>query len=134
MEYLSAYNFTIIAMGSIGLLLLLQLIIFDVVAIKAKHTPGSSIQVDHSNFIFRAYRAHANTNESIAIFILFALFGMLSSASPMWLNIFSGTYLLGRLGHMLCYYAGFSDARSICFGISTVGLLGMFGVGLTAWF
>ncbi len=134
MEYLSAYNITIIAMGSIGILLLLQLIVFDVVAIKAKHTPGSSIAVDHNNFIFRAYRAHANTNESIAIFILFAIFGMLSAANPVWLNIFSGTYLLGRLGHMLCYYAGISNARSICFGIGIVGLLGMFGAGLKAWF
>lgn len=133
MEYLASYSITILTMAGVGFILLLQLIILDVVGIKAKHTPGHAIEPNHNDFIFRASRAHANTNESIAIYILFAIFGILSSANPLWLNVFSGTYLLGRTGHMLCYYAGISLARSICFGISIAGLLGMLGIGLLAW-
>lgn len=127
--WLMPYAPTILAMGATGALLLVQLLVLDFAGIAARHRPGAPIEPDPATFIFRAYRAHANTNESIAAFILLALLGMLSGAAPGWLNAMAWVYVAARLAHMLCYYADIRRPRSASFAVSIAALFGMLAVG-----
>ena len=120
-------------MGATGGLLLIQLLVLDVAGLKARHRPGTPVEPDHGNFLFRASRAHGNTNESIAAFILLGLFGVLSAAPAGWLNTLSWVYVLARIAHMLCYYANVQLLRSLSFGVGLAALLGMLVVGVLAW-
>lgn len=127
---METYSMTVQALGLTGLLLLIQMLVVDFAGMGAGHKPGHPVSPDHSNFLFRAVRAQANSNESIAVFILLALFGMLAGATPAVLGWSALVYAAGRLGHMLCYYAGIGLARSVCFGIALLGLLGMAVAGI----
>jgi len=86
MSLANDYRLTIWVMGIAGFLLLWQLVIADLTAIRHKHKAGYPIPADSTTFLFRSARAHANTNESIAAFALLAIAGMLSSAPPTWIN------------------------------------------------
>ena len=132
-QWIVPYAPTLWATGAMGSLLLVQLLVVDLASIKARHRPGTPIEVDHGKFLFRATRAHANTNESIAAFILLALFAVLSAASAGWLNALSWAYVVARVAHMLFYYAGLQLLRSIAFGAGLAALFGMFFVGLSPW-
>ena len=132
-EWLVPYVSTVWALGMSGALLLIQLLVVDLAGIKARHRPGTPVEADHGHFLFRATRVHANTNESIAAFTLVALFCVLSAASPGWLNALSWVYVVARVAHMVCYYAGFRLSRSVAFGVSLAALLGMLVVGVSAW-
>lgn len=132
-EWLVPYTPTIISFGAVAVLLLIQLVVADLAAIKVRHRPGMPIEANHGNFLFRSARAYANTNETIAAFILLALFGILSGASSEWLNIFAWVYVGARLAHMLCYYLNLQLLRSIVFGVGVIALFGMLGVGIRAW-
>ncbi|MGH8455256.1 MAG: MAPEG family protein [Nevskiales bacterium] len=132
-EWLLPYVLTIWAMGATAGLFLVQILVVDVAGMKARHRPGTPVAVDHSNFLFRATRAHANTNEGIAGFILLALFGVLSAASPTWLNLLAWVYVAARAGHMTCYYANLPTLRSTSFGFGLAALFGMLVVGLLPW-
>ena len=134
MEHFSPYNITILVSGIVGFMLFTQLTIADLIALKEKHTPGYPIKPNHKNFLFRAVRAHSNSNESIGIFILFVFFGIFSGCDPQWLNILSSTYLIGRIAHMFFYYANIGLARSVSFGLILISLLGMFVVSILMWF
>ena len=132
-QWVVPYAPTLWAIEAMGGLLLIQLLVVDLAGIKAHHRPGTPIEVDHSTFLFRASRAHANTNESIAAFILLALFAVLSAASAGWLNVLSWAYVSARVAHMLFYYTGFQLLRSVAFGVGLAALFGMLIVGLSAW-
>jgi len=129
---LTVYMPAIASFGIIGGLLLVQLVVADIIGIVNKQAPGTPIPADHSKLLFRAHRAHANTNESVAVFIALTLFAIAVSAPPFWLNTLCLTYIVGRLGHMLCYYANLKLLRSIFFGIATLALVGILAVGITA--
>jgi len=131
--WLTPYISTVLATGTMGALLLVQILVLDFAGFKGKHRPGTPIVANHDDFLFRASRAHANTNESISAFILLALFGMLSSAPAGWLGMFAWIYVAARVGHMLCYYANVQLLRSVAFGIALVGLIGMLIAGISAW-
>jgi uncharacterized MAPEG superfamily protein len=133
MELFDPYKITILVSGLTGLMMLIQIIVADVAAIKGQHTPGYPIKADHKTFVFRAARTHANTNESIAIFALFVLFGVLSSSNAFYLNIFSVIYFVSRIAHMCFYYGNFKLARSISFPFALIGLVGMFITGLISF-
>ncbi|WP_299775732.1 MAPEG family protein [uncultured Pseudoteredinibacter sp.] len=133
MQVNDAYSMTVLVMGLMAALSFAQLLILDVAGLKGRHKPGHPIEVDQSSFLFRAFRSHANTNESVAIFILLAMFGIFSAASPNWLNNSAALYLLGRLLHMLFYYSNYSLARSVAFGLSLFGLAGMLIAGFLPW-
>jgi len=133
MDFIIPYNVTILVLGLTGFVFLVQLAIVDVVAIRVKQVPGFSIEQNHSNFLFRSHRVLANSNESVGILILFALFSILSTANPAWLNGSALLYLAGRIAHMVFYYLDLKVLRSVAFAISFVGLLGMFGAGLFRW-
>ena len=132
-DWLVPYLPSVIALGGAGLLLILQLLILDLAGLRSGHRPGWPVAADTNSFHFRAYRAHANTNESLAAFIALCLAGMLSAAPPFWLNLLSGIYLTARLLHMLCYYASWSRSRSVAFGLGLLALYGMFAVTLAGW-
>jgi len=133
MELFDPYKITLLVAGLTGLMMLIQMLIADVAAIKEKHTPGYPVKPDHASFLFRAARVHANTNESIAAFILFAFFGVFTASSALYLNVFSVIYLVSRIAHMCFYYGDFKLARSISFPLSLIGLIGMFITGITSW-
>lgn len=133
MEFILPYKLTVLVMGLSALLFLLQLLIVDVVAIKAKHTPGYAIKDDHNSLLFRSHRALANSNESIGILILLIAFAVLSSVNPTWLNGLAVLYLVARFAHMLFYYLDLKALRSTAFGFSLLALFGMFVTGLLAW-
>jgi uncharacterized MAPEG superfamily protein len=131
-EWLLPYAATVWAMGIMGGLILLQLIVFDVAGIQAKHVPGSAVEGGHERFLFRAARVHANTNESIAVFVLLALFGILHNAAPGWLNACAVVFVAARIAHMLCYYAGIGLLRSAAFVVAFLALVGMLIAGVMA--
>ena len=123
--FATEYSATLFAILSIGGLVLFQLIVADLAAIRAKHKAGTPIPPDFSRFYFRAARAHANTNESVAVFIALAVGGVFFAASPFWLGIFSWAYIGCRVAHMTAYYGNKRLARSTAFGLSLVVLLCM---------
>jgi len=133
MEYIEPYKTTVLILGMMGLLSFLQLLIADITGLKGKHKPGFPIEPDYRSFLFRSVRAHANTNETLTTFVLFALFGIFSAANAQWLNNFAIAYFVGRSLHMVFYYANVSLARSVAFVLALIGLLGMFIVSLSAW-
>jgi uncharacterized MAPEG superfamily protein len=120
-------------MGTSGVLLLVQLLVVDIAGLRSGHAPGTPVAPDHGVFMFRATRAHANTNESIAAFVLLSLFGIFSSANAHWLNALAWAYVLGRTVHMICYYADQRVLRTVSFAISFTSLFGMFIVGAWPW-
>ncbi len=125
MESISAYHLTGIAMAAAGGLLLLQLLVADMAGMRAKQMPGMPIEPNHENFLFRASRSLANMNESIAIFIIFALIGILSGADAKWLGLGAWIYIAARTAYMLCYWFNIKLMRSVFFGISLLALLGL---------
>ncbi len=130
---LSAYVPTVWAMGLVGGLLLVQLLVADLVGLKSGHVPGKTVEADPGNFLFRATRAHANTNESIASFILITLFAMVSPLSPFWVNALSWLYLVSRIAHMSFYYAANQPLRSISFGLSLLTMFSLLLASAYAW-
>ncbi len=124
-DWLQAYTPTLAVLALTGLLLCLQLLVLDVAGIRSGHRPGSPIGGGPEDFLFRAWRAHANTNESLGAFIALALAGLLSGASPAGMNLLCFLYLCGRISHMLFYYAGWSRPRSLAFGLSLGALFAM---------
>jgi uncharacterized MAPEG superfamily protein len=129
-EYFPTFSALVAAAG----LVLFQLIIADLSAIRAKHRAGTPIPPDFSRFYFRAARVHANTNESVSVFIALALAGVFFAAAPAWINVLSLAYIACRIAHMLSYYANNKFARSTAFGLSLVVLLAMFIVCVLAAF
>ncbi|HEY1181148.1 MAG TPA: MAPEG family protein [Rhodocyclaceae bacterium] len=123
--WLEPYAITVLAMLATAALFIVQMLVLDVAGIRSRHEPGAPVHADHANFLFRATRAHANTNESIAAFILLAIIAIFSMASPKWAGIFAWLYVAGRVGHMLCYYANLKLARSISFGVSLIALVAL---------
>lgn len=120
-------------MGVLAALYLVQITMVDITSIKAKHSPGTPVEPNHDNFLFRAVRAHANTNEGIAGFILLVLFGVLSAAPAPWLNGMAWMYVLARVGYTVCYYADFRSLRSVLFGMALLALVAMLITGIVAW-
>ena len=60
-ELLSTYQLTSYSWGALTLLLIVQILIADLIGIKSRHTPGSPVEADHQNLLFRATRTVANT-------------------------------------------------------------------------
>ena len=47
MEFLGDYQQTVTAIGAMALLMFVQTLIVDVVGMRAKHVPGSTVAADH---------------------------------------------------------------------------------------
>jgi len=125
MESIVAYHLTGLAMGAAGGLLFLQLLVADIAGMKVKRIPGAPIEPDHDSFLFRASRTLGNMNESVSIFIIFTLVGILSGADPVWLGRLAWLYIMARAAYMLCYWLNIKLMRSVFFGVSVLALLGL---------
>ena len=112
--------------------LLVQLLIADIAGLLSGHVPGTPVVASHDSFHFRATRAHANTNESIAAYVLLALSGVALEVDSSWLNGLSVTYCFARAAHMGFYLLGWGALRSVSFGVSLLALLGMVVLGIGA--
>ncbi len=126
------YESTILAMGVLAVLMLTQLLVADAVGIKAKHSPGSTVIPNHDDFLFRSTRTVANTNESIAIFLLASIFCIFSQANPTHTAIASWGFVASRAIYAACYYLDFRLLRSTSFGISLLFLVALLVVGFGA--
>ena len=126
---LTPYLPALVCLAASGLLLVVELVVADLAALRAGHAPGHPVPANPDRFLFRAVRAHANLNESLAGFIAVLLAAVLLQGAPTAVNAFSALYLIGRLGHATMYYANFRRARSVCFGMALIGILGL---GITA--
>lgn len=129
---LSAYHSAWLAVGVLGLWIVVQVLVADVLAILAKHTPGAPVDGGHASLLFRATRAHANSLENAAPFLLLLLFAVGVSASAQWTAWLAWAFVATRLVHGATYYANIPLLRSAAFGLSLLPLLGLFFVGLRA--
>jgi len=132
MELAQTYSMTVSAMGALAVLMFCQLLIADVLGIRAKHLPGSQIPADHENPLFRAGRAVANINESIAIFLLAVLFCVLSSASANGTGYAAWAFVIARLLYAVCYYLNLQLLRSVMFGLSLLAIAALLAIGFAA--
>lgn len=123
------YELVVMSWGALALLMLLQVTAVDVTSIRAKHTPGAPVTADHGNFLFRVTRTVANTNETIAIYIVVVLYCIYSGANADYTGYLSWTYVTSRAAYAVCYYTNQQIPRSICFAISLLALLGMLIIG-----
>lgn len=132
MELLGDYQQTVTAIGAMALLMFVQTLIVDVVGMRAKHVPGSTVAVDHENLLFRVSRAVGNTNETIAIFLLGVIFCMLSGANPQQTAIAAWGFVAARGLYALCYYFNLKILRSTVFGVVLLSLLSLVVIGFRA--
>lgn len=132
MEAHSIYLPTFWALVGMAGLLFLQLLVVDVLGIVRRHPPGTPVAPSSKDLLFRVTRAHANSNESMAMFILLAFAGMFLGAQAQWLNGLCVAYVVCRLGYTLVYYLNWRRLRSTIFGLSLVMLLGLLLVNLQA--
>lgn len=123
------YQSSILALGALAVLMLAQLLIADVTGILHKKVPGTSVVESHANSLFRVTRTLANTNESVAIFIVAWLFCVFSGASPDYTAYSSWAYVTARLLYAFCYYANIQVMRSVCFILSLLAIAGLIAVG-----
>lgn len=126
----AAYGPAILALGAAGALVLVQVLVADVAGVRAGHVPGAPVLADHGSFLFRAVRAHANTNETLGAFLALTVFAMLTAASPAWVNGLACTWVASRVAHSAFYWADLRTLRSVAFGISLLALVAMLVVGL----
>lgn len=131
MDIAQTYSYTVAAIGSLALLMLCQVLVSDVIGIRSKHPPGSTVPADHSSLLFRASRTVANTNESIAVFILAVIFCLLSGASPDTTAFAAWAYVVARFLYALCYYFNIQLLRSVMFGVSLLAIVALLVTGFS---
>jgi len=127
---LETYASSVNAMIALGGLMLVQLLVADVVGIQNKHTPGTPVQADHNNLLFRVTRTVANTNESIALFVILLLGCLFSGAHAGYTAIAAWVYVAARTGYMVCYYGNLQLLRSTVFGVALLSLLALLLIAL----
>ena len=132
MPELALYASALTAAVVLAALVLVQVLFVDFASIKSKHVPGMPVTSGHGDFLFRATRAHANTNENLPVLILLVLLAVLLRADPKWTGYALWAFTAGRAGHMLFYYLDLRTARSIAFGVGLVAqFVLLIVVGLT---
>lgn len=71
----------------------------------------------------RARRALGNLQETLPIFLVFAVLAIVLGEQG-WVSLAGAMlYLLGRAGHLVCYMAALSPWRSISFTVALGGLV-----------
>jgi uncharacterized MAPEG superfamily protein len=124
-EFLVPYGPALAAYVSVGALCLTQAMVANVAAMRARHVPGMPVTGGHDDFLFRATRAHGNTNENLAVFVVLGLAAILLGAGPWWTNRFAWGFVLARLAHMLAYYADLRLVRNASFAVGFACLVGL---------
>ena len=111
------------------MLLFVQLLVADVLGILGKHKPGSVVAADPTNSLFRALRTVANSNESIAIFILAIAYCMLNGGSTEYTSYAAWGFVGARMAYAACYYLDLRILRSSVFGVSLLMLAALLIIG-----
>jgi uncharacterized MAPEG superfamily protein len=124
-DFFVPYASTLTATAVLAGLFLAQILVADVAAIRAGHTPGTPVAGGHDDFLFRATRAHANTNENLPLFLLLMVSAVLGGASPSWVSGLTWGFVVSRAVHMAAYYADLRTLRSAAFGICLLFLIGL---------
>lgn len=76
---------------------------------------------DPSRDLSRARRALANFQETLPIFLTLAILSIVFNEQG-WLPLLgAGLYLVGRIGHVICYMKALSPWRSYCFLLGLIG-------------
>ena len=132
MDIAQSYSMTVAALGALAVLMYCQVLIVDVLGLRARHVPGSQVPADHNDPLFRAGRTVANTNESIAVFILGVLFCVLSGASASATGYAAWGFVLARLLYAFCYYLNAQLLRSVMFGLSLLAIAVLLVIGFSA--
>ncbi len=71
----------------------------------------------------RSRRALANLQETLPIFLTLAILSLLLDEQG-WVSLAGGVlYLLGRIGHVICYMKGLTPWRSVCFLLALIGTI-----------
>ena len=130
--FAAIYLGTLSAGVTLAFLILLQFVVVDVSLIRARHVPGMPVAGGHDSFLFRAVRAYGNTTENLGQFLLLIGCALLLGTDPRWTAIAAWTFVAGRAGHMLCYYADWRTLRSVAFGIGALAVLGLFVLSVMA--
>ncbi|WP_372764696.1 MAPEG family protein [Litorivivens sp.] len=126
------YAPAISALGVLALLMVIQTLVLDVTGIRRKHPPGTPVLSGPDDFLFRATRAHGNSNENLPTALAILSFCFIVGASPAWINNLMLLFVAARAGHMLCYYLDLRTARSISFGVGLLAMIGMLISGFVA--
>ena len=129
---LQAYTSVFTAFAAVGVLFVVQLLVADVAGIRAKHEPGTAVVGDHDDFLFRAVRAHANTNESLAAFVMIALAAAALGADPVWTGRLAWAFAACRAVHMGAYYADLRTLRSAAFALGLLCIVALLAAALLA--
>ena len=133
-EIFLPYFSTLQALVLLAVLFIVQLLVADVAGLMSKHTPGTAVTGGHDDFLFRAVRAHANTNESLAAFVLAAFTAVALGVDPSWTGRLVWGFVLARALHMSAYYADLRNLRSGAFVIGMVCMVALIGVCVAACF
>lgn len=130
MDILVQFRQLALAMGGMALLMLIQILVVDVLGIRAKHVPGTPVDANHDSLLFRASRTVANTNESVAVFLLAVTFCVLAEASALYTVYAAWGFFVSRVLYALCYYSNFKLLRSVVFGVSLFFLFALLAIGV----
>ncbi|MFT5098770.1 MAG: putative MAPEG superfamily protein [Planctomycetaceae bacterium] len=130
MDIFEQFQQLTVTLGVMALLMLIQIVMADVLGILAKHVPGTPIDANHDSLLFRANRTVANTNESIAVFILAVIFCVLAGASPVHTAYAASGFVVSRVLYAIFYYANWQLLRSVVFGVSLLFLFALLLVGM----
>jgi uncharacterized MAPEG superfamily protein len=124
-ELVHAFPGTVLAWILVGVLLLVQVLVADVVGLRRKKAPGSAAEGGHDDFLWRAERAYRNTNETLGAFLLLTLAAIAVDAHPVAVNGLALAFAGARTGHMVCYWADARILRSVCWAASALALVGL---------
>lgn len=97
-------------------------------AVPGKLDPALS----HEAFVFRAHRTFMNSLENLPLFIGTLVLAVWVGTDPWWTGLLVWLYALGRIGHMVLYYALATERnpspRSYFFGIALLANIALLGV------
>jgi uncharacterized MAPEG superfamily protein len=133
-EIFIPYTSALHALVMLAVLFLVQLLVADVAGLTSKHTPGTPVVGGHDDFLFRAVRAHANTNESLAAFILAAFAAIALAVDPVWVGRLVWGFVIARALHMAAYYADLRNLRSGAFALGLGCMIALIVVDVVACF
>ena len=131
MALVHLYPGTVLAWIVVAVLLLVQVLVADVIGLRRKKPPGAEAEGGHDDLLWRADRAHRNTNETLGVFVLLSLAAIAVEAHPVAANGCALAFAGARAGHMLCYWFDVRILRSVCWIAALIALLVLAGtVGL----
>lgn len=129
---LAPYQSGLLALLALAALMVVQFAVADLTGIRAKHEPGMPVGGGHDNFLFRATRTYANSNENLGLLLLLVVVCFFTGAPPQGVNAVLWVYVVARAAYTVCYYADWRLMRSTVFGIGALAQVGLLILALTA--